>query len=142
MEESIKNSDFGVFYEGLDADELSPVLLAYLGDAVYELIIRLYTLSHCSRQTDRIHKHTTGLVNGASQAQMFYAVEELLTEEELHIYKRGRNSGKASYAKNQSVGDYRKATGFESLIGWLYLKKRYQRIEELVLHGLEVLLKG
>jgi ribonuclease-3 family protein len=139
VEESIDKAVFEGFSDGLEADELSPVVLAYLGDSVYEMLVRLYVLSHGSKQPDRIHRHTTGLVNAASQARMFYAVEEMLTEEELHIYKRGRNASKLSYAKNQSVGDYRKATGFEALIGWLYLKKRYSRIEELVRRGISVI---
>lgn len=138
MEESLrKNSGFDRLFEAGEADELSPVALAYLGDAVYELVIRLYVLSHGSRQPDKLHKHATGFVNAASQAQMFYAVEAMLSDEELQIYKRGRNAKKPSSAKNQSIGDYRKATGFEALIGWLYLRGERERMEELILRGIE-----
>ena len=142
MEESLRKPGFDAFSNELDPEELSPVILAYLGDAVYELLIRLYMLSHGSKQPDRLHKHTTGLVNASSQTKMLFAIEELLTEEELTVYKRGRNAKKLSHAKNQSIGDYRRATGFEALVGWLYLKKEYSRREELVLHGIEEVRKA
>ena len=113
--------------------------LAYIGDAVFELMARKYVLTHGSKQPDRLHKHATAIVNAASQSAMIGAMTEHLSDEELSIYKRGRNSSTATSAKHQTVGDYRRATGLEALFGYLYLGGRTERMDELFVIGLQAL---
>lgn len=113
--------------------------LAYIGDAVFELIARKYVLTHGSKQPDRLHKHTTAIVNAASQSAMIGAMLDHLSDEELSIYKRGRNSSTVTSAKHQTVGDYRRATGLEALFGYLYLGGRTDRMDELFAIGLRAL---
>ena len=116
--------------------------LAYIGDAVFELIARKYVLEHGSKQPDRLHKHATAIVNAASQSAMIGAVMDMLTEEELGIYKRGRNASTATSAKHQTIADYRRATGLEALFGYLYLYGRQERMQELFEAGIKALDKG
>lgn len=111
--------------------------LAYIGDAVFELMVRSYVLEHGSKQPDRLHKHATALVNAAAQSEMIGSILDELTEDELAIFKRGRNSSTVTSAKHQTVGDYRRATGLEALFGYLYLGRKYERLQELFKLGLE-----
>ena len=110
--------------------------LAYIGDAVYELMVRRYVLEYGSMQPERLHKHATALVNAAAQSEMIGRLLPYLTEEEESVYKRGRNAHSPTMAKNATVGDYRRATGLEALIGYLYLKQDTERIVELMQKGL------
>lgn len=120
----------------LHADELNGLTLAYIGDAVYELSVRLYMSAHGSLQVNRLHKHVTAAVNAAAQSELYYLIEPMLSPEEQLIFKRGRNAKTVTAAKNQKITDYRRATGIEALMGWLYLKGRYARIAELLAYGL------
>ncbi len=113
--------------------------LAYIGDAVFELMSRQYVLEHGSKQPDRMHKHNTAIVNAAAQSVMTGAILEQLSEEELGIYKRGRNASTATTAKHQTIGDYRRATGLEALFGYLYLTGQEERARELFAVGIEAL---
>lgn len=113
--------------------------LAYIGDAVFELMSRQYVLEHGSKQPDRMHKHNTAIVNAAAQSVMTGAILEQLSEEELGIYKRGRNASTATTAKHQTIGDYRRATGLEALFGYLYLTGQEERTRELFAVGIEAL---
>lgn len=115
--------------------------LAFIGDAVFELLSRSYVLEHGSKQPDRLHKHNTAIVNAAAQSAMFGAIEDKLSEEELGIYKRGRNASTATSAKHQTIGDYRRATGLEALFGYLYLTEQKDRARELFMLGLESLVE-
>ncbi|MDO4266243.1 MAG: ribonuclease III domain-containing protein [Eubacteriales bacterium] len=128
------NQGFGV--GAVEADELNGLTLAYIGDAVYELCVRLYMSTHGSRQVNRLHKHVTAAVNAAAQSELYHLIEPMLTPEEMLIFKRGRNSKTVTAAKNQKITDYRRATGVEALVGWLYLKDRTARIMELLSYGL------
>ena len=87
-------------------------------------------------QVNKLHKHASSLVKAEKQSEMIRTLEPQLTEEELHIYKRGRNAKSNTMAKNASVGDYRRATGFEAVIGYLYLKGEYSRMIDLIKAGL------
>ena len=89
-----------------------------------------------NKQVQKLHKETSALVQASAQSFMMRAMQEHLTEEEHAIYKRGRNAKSESPAKNQSITDYRRATGFEALLGYLYLKKEWKRMLELVKIGL------
>lgn len=121
----------------VNAGSYSPLALAYIGDAVFDLIIRTLTVSEGNKQVKKLHQETSSIVQASSQSEMMRALQPLLTEEEHAVYKRGRNAKSVSPAKHQTLTDYRRATGFEALLGWLYLKNDWSRILELVKAGLE-----
>lgn len=123
----------------VDIQTYSPLALAYIGDAIYDLIIRSMILSRGNKQVQKMHQETSKLVQASTQSLMMRTMQEHLTEEEHGVYKRGRNAKSVTPAKNQSVTDYRRATGFEALLGYLYLKKEYKRIVDLVKIGLDSL---
>lgn len=125
--------------EEVDVSTYSPLTLAYIGDGVYDLIIRSIVISHGNKQVNKLHKETSSLVQASAQSLMMRTMQEHLTEEEHAIYKRGRNAKAITPAKNQSITDYRRATGFEALIGYLYLKKEWKRMLDLVKIGLDSL---
>ena len=137
MGESIKTSAVGLKKavedrNTLDPSQYSPLALAYLGDAVYELIVRERVLAEGNRQVNKLHKESTKYVNAGAQADLMMKIEDRLTDEEKAIYKRGRNANAHAAPKNQDVIAYRKSTGFEALIGWLYLRGDMDRIQELI----------
>lgn len=121
----------------VDVNSYSPLVLAYIGDCVFDLIIKTMVVSEGNRQVQKMHSETSSYVQASAQSLMMRAMQEHLTEEEHSVYRRGRNVKSVSPAKNQTITDYRRATGFEALIGYLYLKKRYQRLMELVKIGLD-----
>ena len=121
----------------VDVNAYSPLTLAYIGDCIYDLIIKSLVISEGNKPVQVLHKETSRLVQASAQSKMMRTLQEHLTEEEHAIYKRGRNAKSVSPAKNQSVTDYRRATGFEALMGYLYLKKEWKRMLELVKMGLE-----
>ena len=96
-------------------------------------------LSHGNKQVNKLHKDTSSLVQASTQSLMMRAMQAHLTEEEHAVYKRGRNAKSVSPAKNQSITDYRRATGFEALLGYLYLDKQWKRLLDLVKIGLDSL---
>ena len=107
-----------------------------IGDAAYELVIRTMVVEKGNRQASQLHRLTTSYVKAQAQAAMIEALEPELTEEELAIYKRGRNAKSYTSAKNASILDYRKATGLEALIGYLYLSGREERVLFLIKEGI------
>lgn len=115
----------------------SPLVLAYLGDGVYELVIRAKVVSQGNMQVNKMHKKSTSLVKAQAQAKMIRLLEPELTDEERAVFKRGRNAKSMTAAKNATIIDYRTATGFEALVGYLYLSGRFERLSELIAHGLE-----
>lgn len=123
--------------EPIDVCSYSPLALAYMGDGVYEVLIRTRVMNRGSMQVNKMHKKSASLVKAEAQARMIQALQEELTEEETAVYKRGRNAHSASSAKNASIRDYRMATGFEALVGYLYLTGQYERLLKLVHDGLE-----
>lgn len=125
--------------EEVDVSTYSPLTLAYIGDGIYDLIIRSLVVNHGNKQVNKLHKETSSLVQASAQSLMMRTMQEHLTEEEHAIYKRGRNAKSISPAKNQSITDYRRATGFEALLGYLYLKKEWKRMLDLVKIGLDSL---
>ena len=126
----------------VDIKEYSPLSLAYIGDSIYDLIIKSLVLSEGNRPVQKLHQKTSAYVRASTQSLMMRAMQEHLTEEEHAVYKRGRNAKSVSPAKNQSVTDYRRATGFEALLGFLYLKKDWKRLLDLVKIGLDSLEQG
>ena len=123
----------------VDVNSYSPLTLAYLGDSIYDLIIKSLVINQGNRQVNKLHKETSMYVQASTQSLMMRAMQEELTEEEHAVYKRGRNAKSVSPAKNQSITDYRRATGFEALLGYLYLKKEWKRMLDLVKIGLDSL---
>ncbi|MDO4788027.1 MAG: ribonuclease III domain-containing protein [Johnsonella sp.] len=141
MEEGIRRirEVFGIEIE--EAAQYSPLVLAYIGDAVYETVIRSLALSEGNRQVEKLHRYSAGFVRASAQADLGRYLLPLMSEEEADIYRRGRNAHSHTVAKNASIGDYRHATGFEALIGYLYLKGEERRALELIRIGLEGLEK-
>jgi len=125
--------------EEVDINTYSPLTLAYIGDCVFDLIIKNLVISHGNKQVSKLHKETSSLVQASAQSLMMRKMQEHLTEEETAVYKRGRNAKSITPAKNQSITDYRRATGFEALLGYLYLKKEWKRMLDLVKIGLDSL---
>ncbi len=123
----------------VDMKEYSPLTLAYIGDSVYDLIIKSLVINGGNKQVNKLHQETSRLVQASAQSLMMRTMQEHLTEEERAIYKRGRNAKSVSPAKNQSITDYRRATGFEALLGYLYLQKDWKRLLDLVKIGLDSL---
>lgn len=109
----------------------SPLALAFLGDAVYGLLVRERLLLAANRPVRRLHTLSVQAVNARAQAQAAKKILPLLTEDELAVYKRGRNAHPGHTPKNQSEGDYHSATGVEALFGWLYLCGAEERLRVL-----------
>ena len=124
-----------------ETDSCSPLVLAYIGDCIYDLIIKSMVVGRGNKQVQRLHEETSSYVQASAQSQMMRTMQQHLTEEEHAIYHRGRNTRSVSAAKNQTITDYRRATGFEALLGYLFLKKRYARLMEIVKIGLDSLEK-
>lgn len=121
----------------IDIRTYSPLTLAYIGDAIYELVIRTIVVERGNTSANNLHKKAVRYVNAGAQAQMIEALQQELSEEERAIYKRGRNAKSYTTAKNASVIDYRKATGFEALCGYLYLTGRQERMLALIRTAIE-----
>lgn len=134
MEKAIK-STFNT--PDINADQYSPLTLAYMGDCAYEIVIRTLLVHKGNTHVDRLNKRASNLAKAGTQSQIIGAIQDSLTEEELTIYKRGRNAKSYTSAKNASINDYRRATGFEALVGWLYLKGEFERMTELIKLGFE-----
>lgn len=142
MEESITileaiKRDFDC--KDVDIRTYSPLTLAYIGDAIYDLVIRTIVVERGNRSANHLHKKTVTYVNARVQAKMIDALEEELTEEELAVYHRGRNAKSYTSAKNASIIEYRKATGLEALCGYLYLQGEQERMLTLIKTALDKL---
>jgi ribonuclease-3 family protein len=116
----------------VDINEYSPLTLAYIGDSIYDVIVRTVVVERGNRSANNLHKTAIKYVNAATQAAMADALQEELTEDELSVYRRGRNAKSYTKAKNATLNDYRKATGMEALLGYLYLQDNMDRIIELL----------
>lgn len=121
----------------VDIRTYSPLTLAYIGDGIFDLIIRSLVVGKGNTKASQLHKRTSRIVKAASQSAMMEKLLPYLTEEEEAVYKRGRNAKSPTMAKNATMSDYRRATGFEALMGYLYLDNRFIRMMELIKIGLE-----
>lgn len=136
MEEGLVMEDKNIFTkvnEVLNKEDiamLSPLQLAYVGDAVYELMVRTYILDK-NLNVNQLHRKATKYVKANAQSEIVHYLEEYLTETEKNIVKRGRNTKTNTSPKNSNMIDYKYATGFESLIGYLYITEQFSRISEL-----------
>lgn len=121
-----------------DVDTMHPLELAYLGDAIYELFVRSHLLSQGVRKPQELQKNAIAYVSAVAQAESCHRILPLLSEEEREIVKKGRNTKTGNIPKSASVSQYRYSTGLEALFGYLYLKQRTERIDELMKIILEV----
>lgn len=139
MEESI--SLLNLIKQSFDLKEVdirtySPLTLAYIGDAVYDLIFRTVVVEQGNTSTNKLHHKTIQYVKAPAQAVLIEAILEHLTPDELAVYKRGKNAKPYTMAKNATMAEYKKATGLEALIGFLYLTDQMGRALELIQIGL------
>ena len=140
MEKSINLKEVFMKEFGLEEQDLrtySPLTLAYIGDAIFELVVRTVLVERKNMQPEKLHKAATKIVKAETQSLMIEGLKEELTEEELAVFKRGRNAKAVTRAKNASMSDYRRATGFEALMGYLYLKGDIERMIRLISMGVE-----
>lgn len=141
MEESVNfqyfKETFSVVHK--DPSTYSPLALAYIGDAIFDVMIRTIEVSKANKQVNKYHRDVSRIVCAPAQAKMITGMLPFLTEEETTIYKRGRNANSYSKAKNASRSEYRMATGFEAVLGYLYLKEDFRRLTEVVDIALKVL---
>ena len=128
-------NEFGL--EEQDLRTYSPLTLAYIGDAIFELVVRTVLVERKNTQAEKLHKAATKIVKAETQALMIESLKDELTEEEMAVYKRGRNAKAVTRAKNATMSEYRRATGFEALMGYLYLKGDMERMIKLIHLGVE-----
>ena len=132
MEEYINN---------IDLETISMQTLAFIGDSVYNVYIRTYLASVSNVQTGKLHIKSIKYVSARGQAKTIDKLMDSLSEEEINIYKRGRNTNIHTVSKNVDVVEYKKSTGFEALIGYLYITKNTKRLEEIVKFSIEYINK-
>ncbi|MBD5548221.1 MAG: ribonuclease III [Lachnospiraceae bacterium] len=120
----------------VDIRTYSPLTLAYIGDAVYDLIFRTDVVLQGNTSANKLHNKTVQYVKAPAQARLIESIMEELSEEELAVYKRGRNAKPYTMAKNATMGEYKKATGLEALVGYLYLTDQMDRVLQLIQKGL------
>lgn len=135
-------TDFVEVFENLlqlgppDVKRYSPIALAYLGDSVYDVLVKYYLVTKGNKQAHKYHVEATSYVKASQQARIFRLIEDQLTEEEYTVFKRGRNAKSHSKPKHADLMDYKVATGFEALLGYLFLKGEKERVASLVARGI------
>ena len=131
----------GEFFEALldeidinqeDIDLLSPLVLAYVGDSVYEVFVRTFLVSQGNAPVHKLHVRSTDYVKAKAQSDIIHRIMEFLTPDELDVVRRGRNAKSGTIPKNADLAEYKYATGFESLIGSLFLKRQFHRLLEIL----------
>ena len=122
-----------------EAKSLNPLVLAYIGDAIYEVYIRKYLILTQNTLVNQLHKSATSFVNAEAQAMIIHSIMDDLTEIESTIVKRGRNSKSGSVPKNASLSDYKYATGLESLFGYLYITGSEERLIQLISRAIKIM---
>lgn len=123
----------------VDIRTYSPLTLAYIGDGIFDLVIRSLVVAGGNTRAGELHRRTSRIVRAHTQAAMMEVLLPQLDEEETEVYRRGRNAKSPTMAKNATMADYRKATGFEALMGWLYLRDEFARLVELIKIGVDEL---
>ena len=140
MEESVSglNRTFREIFDlqPVNLKTYSPLTLAYIGDAAYELVIRSLVVEQGNGPVIKLHKRSSRLVKAKAQAEAAVKLLDVFTEEEMAVYKRGRNARSHTMAKNAEMTDYRMATGFEAVMGYLHLKQDYERMVTLIHLGI------
>ena len=115
-----------------DVRGYSPLTLAFIGDSIYELYVRTHIVKNTDAPANQLHKRCVQYVKAEGQCEAFDRIEHLLTDEEMTAFKRGRNTKINTKAKTANLAEYKKATGFEALLGYLYVTKQTDRLEELM----------
>ena len=123
--------------EEQDIKSYSPLTLAYIGDGIFDLVIRSIVVGKGNTSAHQLHRQTSKIVKAAAQSEMIEKILPHLTADEEAVYKRGRNAKSGTMAKNATMVEYRRATGFEALMGYLYLKNDFSRMIELIKIGME-----
>lgn len=139
MEESLRYLAEQFRLKEQDIRTYSPLTLAYIGDGAFDLVIRTWLVKKGNCPVNQLHRHASRLVRASAQSAMVEALLPCFTPEESQIYRRGRNAHSATMAKNASMADYRRATGLEAVMGYLYLKEDWKRMIDLTKIGLEAL---
>ena len=121
----------------VDIRTYSPLTLAYIGDCIFDLIIRQVVVGKGNTRPNQLHQRTSSIVKAHTQALIIEYLEPQLTQEEADIYRRGRNAKSYTMAKNATMADYRKATGLEAVIGYLYLTDQFARAVELTKNAID-----
>lgn len=119
-----------------DLRTYSPLTLAYIGDAVYEIIVRTILVERGNAPVNVLHKRASNLVRAGAQKEAYYRISGQLSEEEMAVFHRGRNAKSYTSAKNAAIGDYRVATGFEALFGYWYLTGQTERMLRMAKAGM------
>lgn len=124
--------------KAVDVQTTSPLILAYIGDCLYDLAVREYMVSNFPGVVNAVNQKKTTFVCAHAQSEiMGYLIGQgVLTDEEMSVYRRGRNQKSQTHSKNSSIQEYRRATGFEALIGYLYLTEQYERMIDLEARGI------
>ena len=124
--------------KAVDVQTTSPLILAYIGDCLYDLAVRENVVSNFPGVVNAVNQKKTTFVCAHAQSEiMGYLIGQgVLTDEEMSVYRRGRNQKSATHSKNSSIQEYRRATGFEALIGYLYLTEQYERMIDLEARGI------
>lgn len=135
--DSYIKEQFGI--KDVDIRTYSPLTLAYIGDGIFDIVIRSVVVGKGNTKASQLHKHTSSIVKAHTQAVMIEALEPHLPKEEADIYRRGRNAKSPTMAKNATMADYRKATGLEALMGYLYLSDDFERVVELTKLGVQLI---
>ena len=125
--------------DDIDTVNYSPLTFAFVGDAVYEVVIRTMIVDEANRSANDLHQESSNYAKASTQAKLSEILMDDFDEEELAVFKRGRNAKINTKAKNASLSDYKKATGFEAVVGYLYLEGKTDRMLELIKKGLEEL---
>ena len=111
---------------------LPPLVLAYIGDAVFELYVRILTAKEFNRPLKELHRHTVALVRASSQARMAHAIEPILEPDEHDVWRRARNAKSSTHPRSADVLEYRHSTAFEAVLGYLHLCGRTERLQTLL----------
>lgn len=114
-----------------------PTCSCVIGDSIFDLVVKTKIVTAGNTQVNKMNRAASSIVKAESQSKMIGYLEDKLTEEEGSVYKRGRNAKSYTSAKNASISDYRRATGFEALMGYLYLSGQYERMCELIKDALD-----
>lgn len=134
------NKQFGL--NEVDPNTYSPLNLAYVGDSVFDVVVKTVMVERGNCPVNKLHVRTSKLVKATSQAKMINYLKDTLTEEEANIVRRGRNAKPYTKAKNASYSEYCMATGLEALVGYLYLKGDTERLVELVKKAVDYIESG
>lgn len=131
METLFKDIIFKYGVTEKDIDLLPPLTLAYIGDAVYEVYVRTYLIGTMKVPVHRLHVTSIKFVKAKAQSEIIHYIDDKLTDDEKDVVRRGRNAKSGTIPKNADITEYKYATGFEALFGYLYLKGRFERLDEV-----------